>query len=156
MRLVHWHAQHPGQVRALQVVPQVELNDLAVARVQPADGVEHEAPELPALREADHAIDVIGHLAGLVQVREAGPGAQAAVALVARHRVQPRPEPGRITQAADFRGGNDKGVLNRVRGIGRLAQQTPAVAEQARRVTVVSSGKTRGIAGNDCGDNVAV
>ena len=35
MRLVDRHAERVGEIRSVQVVPQIQLDDLAVARIEP-------------------------------------------------------------------------------------------------------------------------
>ena len=140
MRLVGRDAERVGQVGAVQVVPQVQLDDLAVAGVQPADGGQHQAAQVGALGLLADVGAGVGHLAGLVQVGLPGPAAQPAVALVAAHRVQPGAEPVGVPQAAELGGGDDEGVLDRVGGVGGLAEQGPAVGMQAGRVLVIGRG----------------
>ena len=50
VRLVPRHAEHGRQVGAVQVVPEVELDDLALARVQPVEGGPDEPAQFGPLR----------------------------------------------------------------------------------------------------------
>ena len=84
-----------------------------------------------------------------------GPG-QPAVALVARHRVQPGTQPARIAQAAEPGGGDDIGVLDGARRAGRIVQHPAAVTMQRLRVHVVGPGQPGGVARHDGRDDLAV
>ena len=76
--------------------------------------------------------------------------------LIPRHGVQPGTQPTRVTQSVEPGCGDDEGVLNGVRGVGRVAEQGSAVLEEGICVPVVGSGKPEGIACHDGRDNLAV
>jgi hypothetical protein len=106
-------------------VPQVQLDDLPVARVQPGDRRLDKLAQL-APPGAGAGLDVrgcVGHLPGLFQCCRPVAGPQPAVALVASHRVQPWPEPVRLAQARQPGRGDEVGVLHGIGGVGRLGEQ---------------------------------
>jgi hypothetical protein len=59
------------------------------------------------------------------------------------------PEPAGLTEAAQRAGGDDERVLDRVAGVGRLAEQAAAVAVEGRRVPVVGHGQPVSVAVQD-------
>ena len=153
VRVVAGHAERVGQVLAVQHVAQVQLDDLAVRRVQPGERVDHQAAQLLPFRAEFHIRLVGGHLHCRVERGGEPPRPQAAVALVAGHRIQPRTEPVRIAQPVQLGRGDDVGVLHRVGGIGRLTEQRPAVGIQCRSVVVISGSESGRVScDNRCDD----
>ena len=83
VRLVPRHAEHGRQVGAVQVVPEVKLDDLAVARAQPVEGGPDEPAQFGLLR-------AVAGVAG--RVNQVDLVARSRVALVAGYRVEPGPQ----------------------------------------------------------------
>ncbi len=155
VRMAARHAQHGGQVGTVQVVPQVQLDDLAVRRVQPGDGGPYQCAQLGS---PGRLTDIIAgrEVLGLLDLGRRLPGPELAVAFVTRHRVQPRAQLARVTQPVQPGGGDDERVLHRVGGVGRLTQHSPAVAVQGRRVPIVDVGEACLVSRHDGGDSLAV
>src|SRR5208282_4147893 len=148
------------EVGAVQVVPEAELDDLALTRVQPVEGGPDEPAEFGSLtaligvgRRASPASRA-SRVAGLIEVGLGRP--QPAVTLVAGYRVEPGPQLARVTQAAEPGGGDDERVLNRVGGVFRLTQHHVAVAVQGLRVLVIGLGQASRVACRDGPDDLAV
>ncbi len=156
VRLVARHAQRGGQLGPIQLMPQVQLDDLPLARVQPAQRGPDQLAQLGLFRRLPDVRRGVGHLVRIVQRRGRGAAAQPAVALVPCYRVQPRPQPAGIAQPAQLGGGDDERVLDRVGGVGRLAEHGAAVRVQWLRVTVVRRGETTRLPGHDGRDDLAV
>ena len=155
VRVVAGHAEHGRHLRDLKAVR--ELGDgVALAVVQPADGRADQGDGLGALGACADVRAVVGQLGGVLQRRRRAAGPEPAQALVTRHGEQPGAESARITQPGELRRGDDERVLHRVRGIIRLAQQRPAVAEQVGRVLVVGGGESFGVAVHDRCDKFAI
>jgi hypothetical protein len=117
--------------------------EVLLAGVEPVDRRAQQRAQLRALGAAGDVRRLIAHLRQQVQCRggRAGGLAQAPMALVTGHGVQPWPEPARITKSRQLGRRDDKGVLHGVGGIGGLAQQGAAVGVQRRCVPVISLGQ---------------
>jgi hypothetical protein len=118
-------------------MPQVQLDDLPVTGAEPGERRARRRAELRPLGVRGQVDRLVGQL-----VRRAGlggqrAGTQAVAAFVARHGIEPGPEPAGIAQPVQLGGGDDEGVLDRGVGVGRLAQQAAAVGMQSGRIPVV-------------------
>ena len=98
VRLPGRHAENGRQVGAAKPMPQVQLADLPLHRIQPGQRGGHHSAKLRLLGDG-------GKLRRVVH----GPGRgrldtspQPPVTLVARHGKQPRPQPARLTQPRDL------------------------------------------------------
>ena len=120
--MVAGNAERVREVGAVEFVPQIQLDDLALTRVETCDRGADEFAQFGALRTGANIGRLVGHVAGLVQPGR-GAGPQPAVALVPCHGVQPRPEAFAITEAADLGRGDDERVLDGVGGVGGLGEQ---------------------------------
>ena len=156
--LVPRHAEHGREVGALQVVPEVELDDLALSRVQPVEGGADEPAQFGPLGAPSGAGTRVGRrtgqVGGFVEARLRP--AQPAVTLVAGHRVEPGPQLARVAQAAEPGGGDDERVLDRVGGVVRITQHPVAVTVQGLGVLVVGVGQPGRVASRDGRDDLAV
>ena len=137
-------AGHPkcvGEFVVVKLVVQAQLDDIPLARIQPVD------------RGPEQLLDV-----GLCS-RDADlgdPGPQTAEALVTGDRVEPGAQLGPIAQVPELGGGDEERVLQRVGGIGRLAQHRTAVGVERHGVPVIRFGKPGRVTGHDGGDNLRV
>ena len=96
VRLVPRHAEHGRQVGALQVVPQVELDDLAFGRVQAVQGGADELAQFGLIGVPPGTGPAYGssRSSGLVQAGLRP--VQPQLAFVAGHRVEPGPQLARV------------------------------------------------------------
>src|ERR1700677_1156080 len=83
-------------------------------------------------------------------------GPQPAQAFVARDRVEPGAELGRVTKPAELGGGDEKRILHRVGGVGGLAQHRAAVSVERYGVPVVRLSEPIRVTSHDGGDNLWV
>ncbi len=159
VRLVRLDAQRIREVGAVQLVPQVQLDDLAVPRIQPRDSGPDQFAQLSAAGSAGSIGRGVGRGVGrLARLLQAGcpvAGAEPAVALVARHRVQPRPEPVRFPQASQPGSGDDEGVRHGI-GARRPVQRAASGNRCAAPPHNGLSGQALRIAGHDGGDDLTV
>jgi len=114
--------------------------------------------QLRALGAAGNVRRLIAHLRQKVQRRGgcARVLAQATMAFVAGHGIQPWPEPALITQSRQLGRRDDEGVLHGVRSICGLVQQGAAVGVQRRRVPVIGLGQPVRIACHNGRNDLAV
>ena len=156
VRVVAGDAEHGRDLGRLEPLAQLKLDDLALARVQPQGGVLEQRAQVGPLGAGGDVAGVVGHVPRLVQRRRAPLRPEDPQRLIPRHRVQPGTKPIRVTQPAEPGRGDDKGVLNGVRGVGRVGEQGSAVLVEGICVPVVGSGKPEGVARHDGRDNLAV
>ena len=156
MGVVARHSEGRGELVAVELGDQAELDDVPLPRIQPVDRGPHQLPEFGPLRGGPDLAGLAGHIPGLVQGGQDGPGPQPAEALVPRDRVEPGAELGRIPQVTDFGRGHEEGVLHRVGGVGRLTQHGTAVRVQRHGVPVIRLGEPGGVPGHDGRDNLGV
>jgi hypothetical protein len=149
VRLVKRHAERVREVGAVELVAHGELDDLALAGVQPVQRSPHNLTQFRLLQGGAEVRGFIRHLDGLVQWDGRIRAAQPTPALVAGDRVQPRPEPVRIPQARKFARRDDERVLDHVSGVRRLAEQRAAVRVESRSVMIVGSREPGRLARHD-------
>ena len=156
MRLVTRHPENIRQIGAIELMPEVQLDDLALAGIQAAQRRPHQVTKLRLLNVVAEISHIVCQLGRLIERRGPGVGPEPAVALVACHRIQPRPQPLGITQPRDLRCGDDEGVLNRVGRVGRLAKQGAAVGVQAPGILVVGCPEAGRVTVDDGVHNLAI
>ena len=157
LRVVARNPQRVRQVRAVELVPQAQLDDFPVPRVQPRQRRRH---HLALLGLDQRQAEIGGRLAGAELVVGEGDGGtvamQPATALVPGHGVQPRAQRARVTQQRELHLRHHEGVPDRSRGVSGLAQQRPAISVQRRGKLIVGCRQRRRIALNDRGHQVPV
>ncbi len=148
VRVIAGDPEHVRDLAGLESLPELQLDQVLLAGVQPAHRGAQQRAQFLALRAGTDLGGLVSHLRHLVGCRYdlGGAFAHAAAALVTGHGIKPRPEPVTITQSRQPACRDDKCVLHGVGGIRRLAQQGPAVGVQRRRVLVVCLGKSFGVA----------
>ena len=156
MGLVARHPQRGSQVIAVQFMPEVQLDDLALTGVEPAQRRADQPAQVVLLGAGADGRGVVGQVPGLLQRAGGGPLAETAPAFVPGHGVQPGPQPVGVAQAAQLRRRDDEGVLHRVGGIRRLAQHRGGERVQRPGVAVVGGRKTAGVARHNGGHDLAV
>ena len=150
VHLIPRHPQRVRQVRAVELVPQVQLDDFLVSRFQLGQRGQHHLT-LPGLLQG--RAEIGGRLTGaelVVGQRDGGPMAvQPAPALVPGHRVQPGPQPARVTQQRQLHLGHHEGVADRPGRVGWLTQQRSAIRIQRRSELIVGRRQRGRIARHD-------
>jgi hypothetical protein len=154
--VVAGHPERGGEFVALEFLHQAQLDDVPVARVQPVHRGPDQLAELGLFRGGADIRARRRDVGGLVEGGQRLPGPQPAEALVARDRVEPGTQPGRVPQVPQLGGRDEKGVLNRVGGVGGLVQQGTAVRVERRGVPVVRFGEPGGVTSHDGSDNLRV
>ena len=154
--VVAGHSERVGEFVVVEFGEQAQFDDIPFARVQPVDRGPDQLLDLGpfGLRAELGALD--GNISGLLERGQGAPGPQPAQAFVAGDRVEPWAQPGRIAQVPQLGRGDQEGVLHRVGGIGRLAQQGTAVRVERQGIPVVRFGEPGGVARHDGGDNLRV
>ena len=154
--LVARDAEGVGQVGAVQLVPQVQLDDFPLAGGKTGQRRPDHLAELRLFQVRPEVGRVTGHPGRLAERGGAARGPEPAAALVPGHRGQPGPQPVLVAERGQLGRGDDERVLDRVSRIGRFGEQGLAVGIEARRVAVVGGFESRRVACRDGGYNVAV
>ena len=118
--VVAGHAEHRRDLGGLEPLPQLKLDDLALAGVQARGRVIEQLAQFGASGLVA-GIGAVGcHVRGLRQRRRGVPGPRDPQGLVARHGEQPGPQPAGLAQPGQPGGGDDERVLHRVGRVGRV------------------------------------
>jgi hypothetical protein len=153
VRPVRRHAEYLGEIGAIQVVPQAQLDDLTLTRLQLGQDSTGHSPEL-GLRgvaaNTSHRVRV--DLSTAVPHR----GVEQALAFGAGHRVEPRAQFGGLGKVAQRGSGDDECVQQGLGCAGRVVQHPMAVAVQGSRVPVVRQGDARRVSRRDRRGDLAV
>jgi hypothetical protein len=130
-------AQGSGQLRPGQLVPQREVQHLALARVEPGGGVADERLDLLGVHRPDEVDGVVLHVAGLFQRCRPVAAPQEPDALVPRDGVQPGAQPLGVAELVRAVGGDQQRVVDGVRRRVAVAEHPGAVVVEPHRVPVV-------------------
>ena len=153
VRAARRHAECLGEIGAIQVVPQAQLDDLTLTRPHLGqDGTGH-SPEF-GLRGV--AADPSRRVRVDLSAADPHRGAEQTLAFGAGHRVQPRAQFGGLGKVAQRGCGDDERVLQGLGCAGRVVQHPMAVAVQGSRVPVVRQGDARRVSRRDRRGNLAV
>ena len=125
--MVARHAERVGELVTVEFGDQAQLDDVPLARVQAGDrGLDQFLQLGPFGRDTD--IGALGvQVRGVLEGGQGVPGAEPAQALVARDRVEPGAQLARVAKAMELSRGDEKRILHRVGGIGRLSEHRTAV-----------------------------
>jgi hypothetical protein len=104
-------------------VPEAELDDLTLTRVQPVHGGADKPAQFGPLSVTAGVGGPAGWNGRLIEARF--PRAQPPVAFAAGHRVKPGPQPARIGETAEVAGRDDERVLDGVGGTVRFPSIQP-------------------------------
>ena len=153
------HAEHTSRLGRLQALPELQLDDLALTGAQACAGAVEQRAQITG--RGDRAARgvraaVRAHAGRLVQRRCPRPGPGHPPGFVPGHGIEPGAEPVLVSPGAEPGRGDDERVLHGIRGVGRIAQQRPAVPVEGVCVPVIGRGEPFGIAGHDGRDNLAV
>jgi len=111
-------------------------------------GAEHHDPPVQPVRQRE-----VGNRSNRLGGRSPAAGDDPPQASIARDRLQPLTQAGRIAQYVQLRPGDDKSVLDYGEGI-RLRQDAPAVGEQGSCVPAERGGEPVRVAGHDRRDQL--
>jgi hypothetical protein len=154
--VVAGYPERVGEFVVLELGDQAQLDDITFARVQPVDRRPDQLLDLDTLGLRADLGGLGGNVRGLLERGQGAPGAQPAHAFVPGDRVEPGAQLGRIAQVPQLGRGDQKRVLHRVGGIGRLAEHGTAVRVERHGIPVVRFGEPGGVASHDGGDNLRV
>ena len=150
------HPERSGELVAVKLMDQAQLDDIPLARVQPVDGGPDQLLEFGPFRRGTDLGGLGRHVSGLLEAREGLLGPQPAEAFVARDRIEPGAQLVRIAQIPELGGRDEERILHRVGGIGRFPQDGTAIRVERHGVPVVRLGKPGGVTSHDGGDNLGV
>ena len=156
MCVVAGHPERLGKLGTLELVPEVQLNDLAVVRVEPDQSVMHEPPQLRSLGIPADIGRFVGHVRHLIEAWGDLPAPQPTMALIACDGVKPGPQLAGIAKLGELGRGDDERVLHGVGSVRRLPQHGTAIGIKGCRVAVVRFGKPGRVSGHDSSDNLTV
>lgn len=88
-----WRAKQVGEVGTVKSVPQVKLADFPVNGVHPGKRGAHHGADIRLLGKDGKCPGVVHRIGRLIEPGRRDGSAQPHMALVARHREQPRPQP---------------------------------------------------------------
>jgi hypothetical protein len=152
VRLARRHAEHDRQIAVIELVPQAQLDNLALIGLQLLNG----RADQPAQLGLSGVAAAIGWLTGPIGRRRRARRAQSAVAFVAGHRVKPRAQLAGISEAAELGHSGGESALQGTGSVDRIVQHPATVAVQGRGVFVVRISQPGRVACHDGRDNLAV
>jgi hypothetical protein len=154
--LAAWHPENGRQVGAEQPMAQAQLAELPVRRVQFCERGAHQSAKLCVLGNGRQLPRVVHRLGCRIERSRPDRGLQPSATLIAGHGKQPHSQPVGLAQLRDLGCGDNKGVLDSIRRLGRRIEPGEAVGIQPRRVPVEGRGNSGGVACRDRGHDVAV
>jgi len=117
------YAEHGCDLGGIEPLPQVQLDGLALSRIQPSGRILDEGSQFGSFGALTDVDAVVRHLGRLVKRHRGLPRPRGPQAFVARDGIQPGPEQFRVMQFRQPEGRDDERVLHGFGRAGRITEQ---------------------------------